>query len=793
MRALPWLLVIVPLAAVVASTTACPGSAGSVDAGPPAPPSTTLSGVGPRTTSNQFATPLLVYGRGLEPGQRLRLGAPFGREIPLVVDDATHGHAIVPAGLPIAPETAEVKTTIVLVDAQGATRGNPLDMVIVNDTAFVDVVGLVATKDLSVAVTASTTTDELLFLDTASGKVDRVSVGDGPWAIAPASIDDKDVVVVAHRFAPELRVVDMKPDASGARAQRTLPGPAHAHALVVDGTTAYVGEHKTDTLQAIDLKTGAVAWRADLAPNPRGITVVKDKKGASRIAVGSLVSGETNLVSATDGAVSPGVAPRPGVQILGGHTEPYAKDVVGSRGIRALVSTGGMILVASNGPNVGPNKDEMGVTGTGGVGVIDPKTLTYTRHLAFNYGVPQALALDEARARLYVADVAEGLVHVVDTKLLLDKDEKKARTAWMGSVPLPIPQSFPLIRPVDDFGVDGLADLKSEMSRGAFVNGQSTVGDGPHKTRAGTEIHTGPSGLALSADGTTLLVLERFTGRVTRLDVSGDLPVVKDHFALFDPLVQSDRRLGQVLYFADLGRTGMSCDSCHLEGHSEGVFFTKTGMMRLWRSPTLRGVRDTPPYFNPPAHPTLEDTVAYVGSRNRFQNPRMSPPEIEKLALFTATYTTLPNPFRDDTGGIVDALDLGDGLVGHPKKGAKIFEARCAGCHPPPLYALDQDPATRTRFQKVGTPPALEIRVDQQDLSFQPRTPPSLVGAWDVWPMLLSATAGYRVARDGQWLEVGDRHPIRAVLERYSPSAHGDAMKLSPEARADLEAFVMSL
>jgi hypothetical protein len=31
------------------------------------------------------------------------------------------------------------------------------------------------------------------------------------------------------------------------------------------------------------------------------------------------------------------------------------------------------------------------------------------------------------------------------------------------------------------------------------------------------------------------------------------------------------------------------------------------------------------------------------------------------------------------------------------------------------------------------------------------------------------------------------------VLERYAPRTHGDAMSLSADQRADLEAFVMSL
>src|SRR5262249_33787359 len=46
-----------------------------------------LKGVGPRSTSNQTEQPLAVYGVGFKAGIRLRLGAPFDRELPLTVLD----------------------------------------------------------------------------------------------------------------------------------------------------------------------------------------------------------------------------------------------------------------------------------------------------------------------------------------------------------------------------------------------------------------------------------------------------------------------------------------------------------------------------------------------------------------------------------------------------------------------------------------------------------------------------------------------------------------------------------
>jgi hypothetical protein len=110
-------------------------------------------------------------------------------------------------------------------------------------------------------------------------------------------------------------------------------------------------------------------------------------------------------------------------------------------------------------------------------------------------------------------------------------------------------------------------------------------------------------------------------------------------------------------------------------------------------------------------------------------------------------------------------------------------------CHPAPLYTLDQDPATRGKYLQVGTPIALPLRTDQQEL-VPGAAPPALIEAWDVWPMLTSGAAGYEVK--GDRLVVGTRFPLRAVIENSGPQ-HGNAQALTPEERDDLLAFLLTL
>jgi DNA-binding beta-propeller fold protein YncE len=756
-----------------------------------------LHGVSPRTIGNDTANPLLVFGEGLVPGMKLRLGAPFERELPLDVLSDEVASCLAPDDLHLDPSVVEVRVPVRLVSppgagaaaSKGATDGAAIgvgadaatEIAVVNHAGFPELFGLALSADGAFAFTVSTTTDTLFVLDTRSGDVHAVAVGDGPRDVQVGRVGGVESAVVVHRHAPEIRVIAVAADARGVHLQRVVPGPLNAETLLLagdaGGDTAYVAEHAHDTVVAIDLRSGEERFRAPVGPNPRGLALVRRQgtRPEAVLAVGSLLAGETTLLDARDGRRIAEVAPRPGVAILDGRTAPYSDAVIGGKAVRALAAYRGSLFVASIGPNVGPNADRVEVTGVGGVGVIDPGRRAYPRHLGFGSGVPQALAVDAPRDRLYVADVAAGLVHIVDARALIGGDVERARHARLASLPLPPPENAPLVRPMEDFGVNG---------------------------RAGAEVHTGPQALALSADGERLYVLERFSGRVTRIDTTaaaklgegaaGDAHVYRS-FPIVDVLAQRERRAGQILYFADVGRTGMSCDSCHLEGHGEGVFYAKTGMMRIWRSPTVRGARDTPPYFNPANQPTLESTAAFVGSRNRFQNPPMSEEEVARLGLFSRTLTTPPNPFRAPTGGLVDALDVGDGRKGRPREGLRHFMAHCAGCHPPPLFSTGQDEATRHTFLRLPTPAVLAIRPELQDTRFTERTPPSLVGAWDVWPMFLSGSAGFGVGAGGQSLEAVDRLPIRAVVDRYAGDGHGSASALPQQARDDLVAFVLSL
>ena len=403
-----------------------------------------------------------------------------------------------------------------------------------------------------------------------------------------------------------------------------------------------------------------------------------------------------------------------------------------------------------------------------GVAVVDGEARKWPRHLGFGAGVVDAMALDESKGLLYTADIALGLLRIVDVGKLVSSDSAAAK-AVVQEVGLPPLDNFPLVRAKEDFGV---------------------------KDRAGLSIHSGPKALVLSPDKKTLYLLNRFTGTVATLDVTqadAGKAAWRSQLAVTDTLSQRTRRLGQVLYHADLGRSAMTCDACHLDGHTEGVLFEKTRPLRIYRSTTVRGSRETPPHFTPAAHWSVGETVKVVGSRNRYHNPDLTPEEIEALTLYASGVVTLPNPFVGVDGAPVEALTLPDGKSGHPRAGLKLFEGKagCAECHPAPHFTTDQDAKTRGRFVDVGTPHLFPLRAELQDPHFQGFGPPSLLGAWDIFPMLTTGVGGFSLGPQDS-VVVEDRFPLRRVVVGFAPK-HGRADTLNEVERNDLLAYVLSL
>ena len=178
---------------------------------------------------------------------------------------------------------------------------------------------------------------------------------------------------------------------------RTLAAPAYATGLVVDARRRLlvVAETVENTVRALSLEDGRELWRSEVLPDPRPLALA----GAA-VVVGSQGSGELEALSLDDGRAAPSIGPRPGTPIVGGHTEPHARDVMGGKAPRSLHWSArlGKLFVTSIGPNIGPNPQRMEVSMNGGVGVVDLAARRFERHLGFGAGVTEGMAFDEETA-----------------------------------------------------------------------------------------------------------------------------------------------------------------------------------------------------------------------------------------------------------------------------------------------------------------------------------------------------------------------------------------------------------
>ncbi len=697
---------------------------------------------------------------------RLHLGPPFNRDVPVALRDDSHAYARL-SELTMPPSQVEEEVLVSLVPIQNAAARGEASLTVVNDAQFPDFVALTTSPDGKFAFAASSTTDQLIAVDLASNQVSTIRAGDGPSALSTwIDAEGRAWIAVAHAFAPELHLVSA---AGPGLERRVLSAPAYATGLAIDQQRgiAYLAEHARDTVIALSLvESGRIIWRARVRPNPRALAIAGDL-----LAVGSLQSGEVELLNRNNGRTLEALAPHPGTPIVGGPTERYSKYTMGGKAPRDLAWSAELrrLFVSSIGPNIGPNPDRWEVSGNGGVAALDLAGRRYIRHLGFGSGVPEGLAIDDRSGLLYAADIAVGVIRVLDAKKLAAGDEA-SRGSLIQEIRIPPPPGFPTARPPSDYAVRG---------------------------RAGVEMHSGPRAVALTPDGSTLLVLNRFTGTLACIDVrqaGRGRATLQGQLALADVLAQPQRRIGQILYFADFGRSGMSCDSCHLEGHTEGIFFEKTHPLRIYRATTVRGSRYTPPYFTPASTFSLAQTALFVGNRNRLHNADLTPEEVTALTLYVQTLATLPNPFAGLDGAPPREVELPDGPSGSPQKGMYLFEGKagCSPCHPSPLFTTDQDVATQGRYMKVGTPTALPLRPEMQELLNKGFAPPSLIGAWDIFPMLTSGAAGLDVRRDGS-VGVATRFPLRAVIEMYGKPPHGNAAALTLDERNHLLAYLLSL
>lgn len=625
---------------------------------------------------------------------------------------------------------------------------------------------------------------------------------------------------VVNRFDDSVSILDTATDSEIVRvtgASLGAPGRLRMETEIEFNrarTRAYLSNENLDEVQVLDI-AGAnrdapvLLGTIDVGVNPRGMAT---NTADTRLYVANVQSADVSVVdiepgSTTENQVLSTIAPRASDDIVGGRAEGWEDFVISGRAPRGIVYSDAhdALFVTSIGPQTGPRQ---GVVIVGGaiinptITVIDAATNAIVAHVALDISDPdgpsctdpELVALDDARNRLYVTCQGSGTVDVLDTASLV-----AGLPAELALVNLPLPADVTVPTLAIPSTVGGLG----QKTCGAFTSNRGTpcASDGdctgcpslveglPVVCCAENNpigLHNGPRGIAISEDRNTLYVINQFTSSVAAVDVSAASPAAiavasttSYPGAFGSDATQSDRRLGQIDFFTDVKKTGISCATCHIDDHQDGVFFeADVRGPRLRRVLSVRGTRDFPPLLQDQLVPDLLSFTDIVVHAER-GGPLACTPCIEldgvpfcfgggsctltsdsenqQNNLYAKAITFFPNPNLAADGSFSTAVPLPGGTTGDAVRGAEVFDQLgCQSCHPEPLFTIDQLRSFETttlgqpvRMREVGTPVFIPLRAKCQDIQ-RPTgfdgssgfTVPTLRGVWDTFPLLVSGSAG---------------------------------------------------
>ena len=219
-------------------------------------------------------------------------------------------------------------------------------------------------------------------------------------------------------------------------------------------------------------------------------------------------------------------------------------------------------------------------------------------------------------------------------------------------------------------------------------------------------IPTGPNpkGLAISPDGNTLFIAERFADQVAVLNVNSF--TIDRRIDLGGPDKTTMLRRGGRLFF-NAGKTFQnqySCSTCHPDGSEDGLTWDLTGTGRnLENTITLRELSHTSPFkWNG------KNVSVYMQCGMRFskfvtRTESFNPEDLNALVAFIfQKLENPPNHYQMPDGQLTEAQQRGKAIFERTTTfyGDEIPEAeRCISCHPPPYFTNRLSTDVGSRFE----------------------------------------------------------------------------------------------
>ena len=574
-------------------------------------------------------------------------------------------------------------------------------------------IALAVSADGTRLLTANQTADTVSLIDTVGGKVvAEVKTGDRPAGVALSKNGRRGAVT--HWYGYDLAVLDLGFD-SIVVAGRVDVGPEPRGVVIaVDGKTAYVAVGASNEVVRVDLDTRTVTGRLAVGREPRGLALSPD---GARLIVGNARSQDVSVVATASWQVE--------------RTIPVNGDNLR----QVTVSPDGLFAYVADMKNRGfattrDNIDRGWVLGQRltRVALNDESSSFSTLSLD-----PQGKAAGDAHGTAVSPDgkvlaVALGGTHEV---MLFRTDGRPLPWRSNGSRDLIAPE---LVRPGDT------------RFRRVATGGR-------------------PTELAFAPDGKALYVANYFANAVQVVDPTS--ATVSRTIALGGPSEPSTARAGEML-FHDATKSfnqWYSCNTCHSDGHTNGLDFDtlNDGRMDLSSAhlrsrkkvPTLRRVSLTGPWTWHGWQTSL-DSATFESFTKSMQGQRPTDDEVKAIIAYLKTLDFPRNPNRAKDGGLSPQALRGEVVF-------KSSKAACNTCHGGPEF-------TDGKVHVTG--------LEERDDAYPGYNPPSLRGVYDKDPYL----------HDGRAKTLAD-----ALKGGHEPDSFVGLGALSAPELEDLIAYIKTL
>ena len=232
-----------------------------------------------------------------------------------------------------------------------------------------------------------------------------------------------------------------------------------------------------------------------------------------------------------------------------------------------------------------------------------------------------------------------------------------------------------------------------------------------------------PTELAFASDSKTLYVANYLSDAVQVVDAES--AKLNKTIVLGGPKKLSLVRRGEIL-FHEANRSfnqWYSCNTCHSDGHTNGLDFDtlndgrqdlSTAHQRSRKKvPTLRRVTKTKPWTWHGWQTSLDEAMIESFTKS-MQGPKPKSEDVKALVAYLGTLDYPKNPFRQADGGLTPAAQRGQDVF-------RSAKAACNTCHGGPEL-------TDGKIHEVG--------LEEPDDAYRGYNPPSLRGVYDKDPYL---------------------------------------------------------